>query len=112
MKRGDLITITAKGEYTQKPRPALVIQSDLFLDSDSVTIIPLTTKLQEVEATKIRPRIYPTKENGLQTISELMIDKIITIPRVKTGQVFGTMEKEMMVEIRRLLILWLGIAER
>ncbi len=64
-----------------------------------------------MEATKIRPRIYPTKENGLQTISELMIDKIITISRVKTGKVFGTMEEETMIEIRRLLILWLGIAD-
>ncbi len=37
MKRGDLVTIALPGDYG-KPRPALVVQSDLFSEHPSVTV--------------------------------------------------------------------------
>ncbi|EQD75369.1 transcriptional modulator of MazE/toxin, MazF, partial [mine drainage metagenome] len=37
MKRGDVVTVVAPGDYG-KPRPALVVQSDLFQDHPSVTV--------------------------------------------------------------------------
>jgi mRNA-degrading endonuclease toxin of MazEF toxin-antitoxin module len=33
LRRGDLVTVAAKGPYTSKPRPALVIQSSDTLPS-------------------------------------------------------------------------------
>ena len=36
MKRGDLVTVALQGEHA-KPRPALVIQSDLFANLTSTT---------------------------------------------------------------------------
>ena len=41
MKRGDLVTVALSGDYG-KPRPALVIQSDLFDEHPSITILPVT----------------------------------------------------------------------
>lgn len=38
MKRGDLVAVAAKGHYSEKPRPALVLQSDLFSALGNVTI--------------------------------------------------------------------------
>lgn len=38
MKRGDLVTVSLSGDYG-KPRPALVIQSDLFVGHVSVTLL-------------------------------------------------------------------------
>ena len=38
MRRGDLVTIALPGAYG-KPRPALVIQSDLFDEHPSVTVL-------------------------------------------------------------------------
>jgi mRNA-degrading endonuclease toxin of MazEF toxin-antitoxin module len=46
MKRGDLVTIVITGDYG-KPRPALVIQDDTFQDLDSVTVLQLTSDVQE-----------------------------------------------------------------
>jgi mRNA interferase MazF len=37
MKRGDIVTVSLPGDYG-KPRPALVIQSDLFDEHSSVTV--------------------------------------------------------------------------
>jgi mRNA interferase MazF len=39
LRRGDLVTVAAKGDYTGKPRPALVIQASETLPyRDSVTV--------------------------------------------------------------------------
>ena len=48
MKRGDLVTIADKsGDYTGKPRPALIVQADAFQDRPSFTVLPLTSTLIE-----------------------------------------------------------------
>ena len=44
MKRGDLVTIALQGEH-RKPRPALVIQSDLFASLTSTVTIALLTSV-------------------------------------------------------------------
>ena len=41
MKRGDLVTVALSGDFG-KPRPALVIQSDLFAALDTVTVLLVT----------------------------------------------------------------------
>ena len=40
MRRGDLVSIALQGDYG-KPRPALVIQSDLFDEHPSITVLPV-----------------------------------------------------------------------
>ena len=42
MNRGDLVTVALQGEHG-KPRPALVIQSDLFANLTSAVTIALLT---------------------------------------------------------------------
>ncbi len=42
--RGDLVTIALQGDFG-KPRPALVIQADLFDAHASVTLLPITSTL-------------------------------------------------------------------
>lgn len=46
MNRGELWTVSG-GTYAQKPRPALIIQDDLFAASESVTLLPLTSFLTD-----------------------------------------------------------------
>jgi mRNA interferase MazF len=45
MRRGDLVTIALQSDYG-KPRPALIIQSDLFDAHPSVPILPVTSELR------------------------------------------------------------------
>ena len=107
MRRGDIVAVVAPGSYG-KPRPAVVIQSDLFEEHPSVTILPLTSTLRNVPL--FRLQIEPSETNGLHSVSEVMVDKITTIPREKVSQVFGQLTKENMVAIERSIALFLGIA--
>ena len=107
MKRGDLVTISLSGDYG-KPRPALVIQSDLFDAHPSVTVLPVTSELRE--APLFRVRVEPTADNGLRKSSEVMIDKVHTVAREKIGKAIGQLDDESMLAVNRGLAVFLGFA--
>jgi len=107
MRRGDLVTIALQGAYG-KPRPALVIQSDLFPDHASVTILPITGDI--VEAPLFRIAVEPTPDNGLTEVSQIMVDKSVTVPREKAGEPYGRIDDATMVAVNRALALFLGFA--
>ncbi len=107
IKRGDVVTVAAKGHYSGKPRPALVLQSDLFSALGSVTICLLTT--DTLDAPLFRLTVAPSSSNGLQHMSQIMIDKIVTVPRDTIGARIGALDHELMVRIDRSLAVFLGI---
>ncbi|MFH2115643.1 MAG: type II toxin-antitoxin system PemK/MazF family toxin [Spirochaetota bacterium] len=107
MIRGSLVTFIVPGAYG-KPRPALVIQSDLFHDHPSVTILPITSELRPTPLFRIS--VEPTAGNGLLHPSQIMIDKIQTVPINKTGPAIGTLDAALMVQVSRSLALFLGFA--
>ena len=70
MQRGDIIVCALNGDH-DKPRPAVLVQSNLFNDTHaSVTLCPITTHL--VEAPLFRLLLAPTQHNGLKQISHAM----------------------------------------
>ena len=108
MKRGDVVTVAVQGDYG-KPRPAVVVQSDLFNETHpSITLLPLTSTI--VDAPLIRLTIDPGRENGLTRVSQVMVDKVLTLPREKIGRAIGSLDDEVMTRITRALSVWLGIA--
>ena len=107
MRRGDLVTTALVGDYG-RPRPALVIQSDLFDAHPSVTILPVTSDLREVPL--FRVRLEPSAENGLLRASDVMVDKATTVAREKIGRRIGRLDDSEMVAVNRLLAVFLGIA--
>ena len=106
MRRGDLVTIALQGD-DGKPRPALIIQSDLFHAHPSVTILPVTGELRETPLFRIR--LEPTPSNGLQNASQAMVDKAQSVPRGRIGNVFGHVGEEDMLAISRSLAVFLGV---
>ncbi|WHZ13161.1 MAG: transcriptional modulator of MazE/toxin, MazF [Burkholderiaceae bacterium] len=106
MRRGDLVTIALQGAYG-KPRPALVIQSDLFSEHPSVTILPVTSELRA--APLFRIPLAPDEQNGLQQASEVMVDKAQSVPREKIGATFGHASEEDMLAVSRSLAVFLGV---
>jgi mRNA interferase MazF len=106
MKRGDLVTVTLPAELG-KPRPALIIQSDYFQDLETLTVIPLTSTLQA--APLFRLTIEPTRENGLQKSSQLMIDKAMTLRRSRVGQIIGRVDRSTLVRTNRAIAMFFGI---
>lgn len=107
MRRGDLVTVALPGAYG-KPRPALVVQSDVFDEHPSVTILPVTGELRA--APLFRIDVAPSESNGLRKPSQIMADKAQTIPRAKLGEPFGRLEDDRMLAVTRALALFLGIA--
>jgi mRNA interferase MazF len=106
MKRGDLVPVVLAGAYS-KPRPALVIQSDLFARHPSVTILPVTTELRPIETFRIA--VNPSPKNGLRAPSQIMVDKAHTIPRDKAGAPFGELELRTLKAVDRSLAVFLGL---
>jgi mRNA interferase MazF len=106
LKRGDLVPVVLAGAYG-KPRPALVIQSDLFGQHPSVTVLPVTTELRPIETFRIA--VKPSARNGLRAPSQIMVDKAHTIPRAQAGEAFGTLEPRALTEVDRALAVFLGL---
>ncbi len=107
MTRGDLVTVAVSGDFG-KPRPALVIQSDLFADTTTITVLPLTSTL--VEAPLIRIDVAPDATNGLRTRSQIMVDKATTVRRDKVGPPIGRIDGRTLAMVNRSLALFLGFA--
>lgn len=107
MKRGELVTIALSGDYG-KPRPALVIQSDLFEAHPSVSILPITGELRD--APIFRVVVEPSASNGLRKTSQVMVDKIQTVSRDRVGKLMGRLEPETLVAVNRALAVFLGFA--
>jgi mRNA interferase MazF len=107
MKRGDLVTVALQGAYG-KPRPALVIQSDLFDTHPSITVLPVTSELRD--APLFRIRVEPSAGNGLRQASDVMVDKPQSVPRDKVGEPIGGLADDTMLRVNRALALFLGFA--
>jgi mRNA interferase MazF len=107
MRRGDLVTVVLQGAYG-KPRPALVIQSDLFAQHPSVTILPVTSELRETPL--FRVAVTPSIDNGLRKPSQVMVDKTQSVPRENIGEVFGHLDDETLLTVNRALAVFLGFA--
>lgn len=107
-KRGDLVTIAMQGDFG-KPRPALVIQADQFAELSSITVLPVSGTL--VAAPLLRITIEPSRQNGLQKRSQVMVDKAMTVRREKIGPAIGHIDADVLVEVERCLAVFLGIAK-
>jgi mRNA interferase MazF len=107
VRRGDVVTIVLPGAYG-KPRPALVIQSDLFEALTSVTVLPVTSELRATPLLRIA--VDPSTDNGLRKQSQVMVDKVQTVPRESVGSIIGKLQQDTLVAVERALAVFLGIA--
>jgi mRNA interferase MazF len=107
VRRGDLVTVAMPGAFG-KPRPALVIQSDQFAQTGTVTILLVSGTL--VDAPLIRPSVRPTPQNGLRKPSQIQIDKAMSVKRDKVGPVIGRLDDATMLAVTRSLALFFGLA--
>ena len=107
MKRGSLVTVALQGDVG-KPRPALVIQSDMFDAHPTVVVLPVTSDLRDSPLFRIA--VEPSKSNGLEVPSHIMVDKPQSISRTKIGATFGEVDQSTLVAVNRSLAFFLGIA--
>jgi mRNA interferase MazF len=55
-------------------------------------------------------RCSPDAQNNLQRPSQVLVDKAVTIKRVRLGPPFGSASGEVMLAVNRALAVFLGIA--
>ncbi|MCC8482998.1 MAG: type II toxin-antitoxin system PemK/MazF family toxin [Rickettsia endosymbiont of Labidopullus appendiculatus] len=107
MKRGDIIICVLNGDYG-KPRPAVVIQSDLFNPTHaSIVVCPITSYL--IDSPLFRISLIPDKFSGLTSVSQIMIDKIASIKSQKITQKIGELSPNEISKLNTALKLWLGL---
>jgi mRNA interferase MazF len=109
VRRGDLVSVTAPGDYG-KPRPAVIVQADLFNDTHaSIVVCLLTTDVQD--APLFRIDIDPGPDNGLKERSQIMVDKIVALRRERIADRIGRVDDDTLVRVNRGLALFLGLAQ-
>ena len=107
MLQFDVVTCALSGDYG-KPRPCLIVQNTTFNElHSSVVICPITSHIEKEIV--FRPTLLPDPDNGLEKLSQIMIDKITTIKKDKIGQVLGCISIHKQNEVILALKLWLGI---
>jgi mRNA-degrading endonuclease toxin of MazEF toxin-antitoxin module len=81
--RGAIVVLAAKGAYTAKPRPAVVVQSD----------VPLP----------------PGDRTGLAVASQAMVDKVSSVPRTAVDRAIGACDDIHLEQIEDALRRWLDL---
>ncbi len=106
LKRGDLVIVSAPGSYG-KPRPSVVIQSDAFDGNGSLTVVLMSSNVKP-NSPLIRYLVLPSEANGLRSQTDVMIDKVFTVPRARMGEKIGQLSSAEMAEITSALAVFLG----
>jgi mRNA interferase MazF len=108
VKRGEIHTFVGKGDFSGKPRPGLIVQSDLFNGYHlSVTVCPLTSILTGDHL--FRVFVAADTVNGLEADSEIEIDKLQAVKSTRIGRFVGTIGEDSMSSIDEALRLWLDL---
>ena len=108
MRRGDIVVLSAPGDYG-KPRPAVVVQSDWLDGADSVLVALMTSAL--VDAPLYRLLIESDATNGLTAPSQVMVDKVVALPRAKCGRVVGRIGDAPLIALNHMLSVMIGLAD-
>ena len=102
-----MVTVALQGDIC-KPQPALVVQSDLFGAHPSVTVLPITSTHHDTPL--LRVTVQADAANGLRAASQVMIDRLQSVPRDRLGPVFGHADDETMLAVNRALAVFVGLA--
>lgn len=108
LSRGDVVTVAGAGDFAGKPRPAVVVQSNLFNETHaSFTVVPVSTTM--VDASLFRIDLRATRENGLRARSQAMVDKVTTVRRDRVGARIGALGASELEQLDQALRLWLSL---
>jgi mRNA interferase MazF len=109
VKRGDVVTVVAAGDYG-KPRPAVIVQTDALPAAHaSVIVCQMTSDI--ADAVDFRITVEPTQGNGLRSRSQVMADKPVTIRRARAGNRIGTLDVKDLARLNVALAFVMGLAD-
>jgi mRNA interferase MazF len=109
MRRGDVVTVAATGDYG-KPRSAVIVQTDaLPAEHASVVVCQMTSECSD--APDFRVTIDPTEKNGLRLRSQVMADKPVTVRRERIRRQIGHLDDKDIARLNIALAFVIGLAD-
>lgn len=108
MKRGDIVIVAAPGDFG-KPRPAVIVQTDALTELGAQSVILCLMSSAEIRSPLFRIPVEPSTTNGLKQASQVMVEKLLTVPRDKITQVIGRLTDEQLVQLNRTLAFVVGL---
>ena len=108
MKRGEIWSVAGGGDYTNKPRPVVIVQDDQFSETDSITVCGCTSDPTDMPL--FRVAIEPSELNGLNLTTRVMADKITSVRRSRLRARIGELSPEEMIAVNRAVLVFLGFA--
>jgi mRNA interferase MazF len=110
MKRGDVVTVAAAGDYC-KPRPAVIVQTDALTNAHASVVVVCQMTSECTDAPDFRVTVEPTPKNGLRVTSQVMADKPVTVRRERLGQKIGHLEDKDIARLNVALAFIMGLAD-
>jgi mRNA interferase MazF len=109
MRRGDVATVAAMGDYG-KPRPAVIVQTGALPAAHaSVVVCQMTSDCSD--APDFRVTIDPSERNGLRVQSQVIADKPVTIRREGIGRHIGHLDDKGFARLNIALAFAMGLAD-
>jgi mRNA interferase MazF len=90
-----------------KPRPAIVLQTDTVIYTDTVLICLITSDL--TQHNPFRVDVPSSPQTGLTKPSQIMAEKTYAVLRRKCGPVFGRVNNEVLDPLRTALVFVMGL---
>src|SRR6266478_1236458 len=109
MRRGDVVTVAATGDYG-KQRPAVIVQTDALPAAHaSIVVCRMTSDCSD--APDFRVTIDPSESNGLRVKSQVMADKPVTIRPERIGRHVGHLDDKDLARVNIALAFVMGLAD-
>lgn len=107
MKRGDIAIATLSGDYG-KTRPVVIVQNNRLAQMrDSVLVCPCTSDLHD--APLFRIDVPADQGTGLGRDSQIMVDKVMAIPRKRLRDQIGRLSGTTLSDVNRALAFVLAL---
>lgn len=107
MTRGDVIVATSPG-FGKKPRPAVILQDDVYLDISTVVVALISSDPQSARVSVNVP-IAPNPANGLRVDSFVTIHSLVTTRVEKIDKRIGRLSADDIRRVDYALLIFLGL---
>jgi mRNA interferase MazF len=106
VKRGNIVL--AVHADLGKPRPAVVVQADIFNENaGTILVCPLTSDI--TERMPLRPVVQAAPSTGLREPSQIMTERMMALPSDRIRGVLGSIDAATAEQLDRALLIILGL---
>jgi mRNA interferase MazF len=106
--RADIV-ISSIGGMNGKPRPWVIVQTNLLNENLFTVLAAPLTGVVELIQEDFRPIIKPTDTNDLEKPSQIMLDRISVLNNKDIIKKIGTLSKKEQQNMNQALVLVFGI---